>query len=506
MISDGFLTKLPLVQRGELVTSVVDKLIEKGELSEMVKLVYGPTPAKGVYEGHSTLPQRILDRIKTAKNMDDLTCNLGHLDEGIRIALFKEFTSAQLEEFARLLPESDTGRKLLYDINHEFGDEQRKSLELFRANRALQDGDYESAYKTFRKQGRTADIDALYQKIIAEPDWLKIDLALDISRESFGEQSAARLRDVMTLVLTDKVQERYDLHCKRGDVAKMLLGESLQGTFSTSVTERQQLRDIIASNVSVYELGNVDDEIRLTWAKLHTKDEPASAYGVMAQQGYNGQELLDAARSGLLRNEESHLDRERLTVSDIGKDVLGKLYKRDLPQNLRIGMARVLGATRILRRMSQEIYRATTQPGELRKPRNNGYDLQRAYDLWIEGEGSLDSPHFKNVRASLLGMTESGWFKYDPKDTEGRILWYETALTHHPEHAYKLAHNENDAALMARARSGIVGKDAKAALKFFAGQKDDTGVALAEEALAKKYGLPVESVKPYVTLLLKNDR
>ncbi|MBI4144778.1 hypothetical protein HY493_01070 [Candidatus Woesearchaeota archaeon] len=476
VISDGFLPKLPILQRAALVKGVIEGMVERGEISTAIKYVWTATPAKGLFDDYEGLVERVIDKTSRCEK-STLT------DDALEIILHNWPTDAVYRLAMQQSLDNEDRVELLSCVMKTLTPERKIQANVLLGEDTLKAGNVMAAFAYFKIAGAEDKMEGIYRQLLDAEDFPD-DLLFAVVNESVGDQRSVRAREVVTKAFEKKAGIGARLK-SFADVHKV----SLSGEQQDEITDR------VAKVTSEYDMHQCENQdLRRRWALAHWKDHPGTAYRIFVEQKVEGPDVIAAALLGLQKQTDRSLGNRELNVHDLAHEHLSDIY-RQAPRHLKVEIAETGKRYETLRELSKEFFEDWQKNPE----KDSGRELRRAYRCWIEGQGPLDHPYICQVRSAMIKTAlreQSAWSSpdFDCNDSEGHRSWFAEISTDH-RRAYEYVHGRNVPDLLDQARNAYAGSEPHKALREFADKQDTVGIELATAALAAKHGISVDAVK-----------
>ncbi len=489
VLANGVLPNAPLPERASLVNGIIYGLLEKGEWNEAIRLVYKDgSPARVLFDGDwDGLRKGILASVQQKRewyigdNVEDLLVNHGEAE-----LLYDIACKLPLEErkFAHILA----------TVEPKLPAEKMKEGYNAAAVRAEQRKDFAKAYRFYTRAENIAAISALYQNIFENFAPNNLEILLTIAEETNTTQNSRAGQTVYAVLNQPRL-----LGFSR-DTPRRLMGMVRKHKLALAKSQDDLLKDALVSQLALYELRDItehgDVNLPLRWAKFHAEDEPKEAYGVFKSRKYQGPEINLAVQQGLKNREEKHDHYQGLLPHDIDEPHLRQAYDSSSLE-IKVSIASHLKDNALLQDLSKQFS----------KQKKEG-SVERAYHLWIYGQGDQQDPYVEKLRASMIKKElkdeRPSASLFLPKDKIGNRRWYLQMVQRDPTVAYDIAKRIDDPALVSEVRILMVKKSPLDALhKFQSHRPEDTdtvGVNLALDALAKQYGVSRDKIDGYLAL------
>ncbi len=486
-LSKGGLEDFSVPEKSQLVNGIVDENLKRGRWQAVLYMIYrDPSNVSMLYDGdRSELKDRILESAQkcpgslTEKTMRTLK------DKGEQKLLFRLATETPFDY--------ETFEYLTYSIKDylsdpEQGIQRRKTLNLVLGKAAFKCKDFGNALRYFEEAENTEGIEEIYGEVISGKG-----ISDERSRGDIGERAA----------LADPTQKERKLRGlvlaalpKKGNINPWKAFQIFKkyGVLLSS-GERDMLYDrTAAENISIHDVKEADDsELSLRWAKKHTDSDPQEAYVILNKEEPDGKDVLMAANSGIKYSNDFQKEKYYgLPLSKINKTHLKKLLPK-APFDIKVEIARHLKDEKALKSLS-------------RKALEDG-NLDKAYNLWIEGKGNPKDPDISEIRTKLITGKVSGserFFLNFREDPVGAVEYYDALIKKRDfKEAHEIALNLGDEKRAQRTREKILGGDLERALSFFAcfrdkvkGEKEIEHIA---EKTAETNNVPTELVMDIIT-------
>jgi len=494
-LSDGDISGFPLVERGEIVTSIIAERLRLGRWQEVINMMYGDSGnADVLYEGdRDDLREDILNSaIKHPKSgnfrREDFVAlaKAGENDLLFRLAISIPFFSH--DAFMGIVDHVD---KSYFD--GEEGGQRKQILHQTAAIKAMKEREYGSAFGHFTKVGDNDGIGDVFEAVLAiedvhfhysgellekialsDPTQKNERLERIVLSSISGKKGGLRLRPLASFELFKK----HEVELSPGD----------KETFQRKVVES-------ASRYDVQKFSE-DPEMGLLWAKKHAKDEPKTAYLIFTQQEFNGAQVIAAVRAGL--ELESYQNKERvLETQEVNEPHLRKAYK-SASFDVKVRIASHLKDSKKLKELSRQAYRKS--------------DLGRAYSLWVAGKGDLNGDYIGGIRTALItdGVKDNhGYMTFlDNSDSVGMAEAHDTLMktdkgerTSNLGSAYEIALKLEDEGRTQRTREEIVAINPAWAVRSFTNEtrgEDREGLNYVLGVVATEHGVNREDLRRLV--------
>lgn len=475
ILADGVLPNSPAEDRFSLVKGILTGLLEKGRWEEALGLVYGNTPVRALFDGDwSSFRQQAIEAIQRGKEDYVSSATIKALIEKKETELLYHLALGRSQGRVRI-DHNDS----IYSVLHQNDLPRYRQLQIHHAEKELQEGNLLGAAQHFEDAGEKARALELYEKILENPqeNW---DKAFQAAYKF--ENRRKRLAGVVQKALSDD-QKLKDHRFVQS------LHELCKKEYLYLPPEDQAKLEEARVITSATPLEHSTPEQQLLWAKTHVHDSPQTAYLVFKEQKYEGPEILPAVKRGLQQPLREH-DNQKLDIRTVTPEHLRAVYA-EMPLELQVNIAYHLKDQPELRRLSKTYL----EQG----------NLNRAYQLWVHGDGDLHDWSFRELRARLIeaGLQErygssSFSFFLHPTDQEGYQKVVGAILDTRPETAYELAQQSRQEPLIQRTREVLLQRGPERAFDLFQRRNDPEGVTMALQTLAQKYELPLATVEKYV--------
>ncbi|HSU72991.1 MAG TPA: hypothetical protein VLJ21_04035 [Candidatus Binatia bacterium] len=499
VVSDGYLPTIPLAERGKLVRGVIAGLVENGDLSRAIKLVYTQTPARGLFEDWDEFRSTVVARLKKGRKGSlteealSIVANNWSTDDVYAIALTEGFHEEQ--------------RRRLFDtVQPKLTKEQSAAYFRFEGDIALKHGNYECAIEFLVQNAHSEHIDRVYTTILndkADRNALPYQMPWLVAlAEKSGNNKAVRQLEIARHALAKKVASWHDGHFHDVRLYDFVVEKKIPLTAEEMKRLRELSIDYIASE-SVLE--SEDAVLQKLWVTKRGKKDPATAYRLYGILGESGPDALAAAKAGLLNQDQD--GRALLKASDVQENHLRSLYAA-MPLWSRKEIAEHLKDATLLKDLAREFYAGWKPSQEAHEYRDRV--LNAVYDLWVKGKGSFDDPFIKNVRASMIekAMTRNTTPDFYREDILGLHEFFERVIDKNPQKAYDWVDHTDQQKLIQRAREKYATQDPAGAVRYFASslRNDMEGVRIATEALATQYKISIDVVQPFVQKIIDSNK
>lgn len=477
VISDGFLPKLPLLQRAALVKGVIEGMVERGEASAAIRYVWTATPAKGLFDDYAGLADKIIDKVSRSKKSS-------FTDEARQIITDNWPVDKRYQLAMQPSLHEQDRRKLLDQVMTSLTAEQQMKAYALLGEDALGRDDFVGAFGHFQSANAETKATKVYQRLLKGSDFSS-DALFAIVEKSRDDQRDARAAEVIARIFDKKMVWR---------VAGTLNAFADKHSVALSDAQQEELTDCVARGLSLYEAESCKKpDLRRRWALAHWKDHPGMAYQIFVEQKVEGPDVIAAALQGLQkRHGESFSGDSELHVSDIAPEHLPEVYSK-APRHLKFEIAKAGKRYETLRELSKEYFE------DWRKNPEKKTLLNDAYVCWAAGQGAFDDPYLCEVRSVMItealreNSSHGPYFKDD--DVEGHRAWF-AQIRADPKCAYKYAHGRNGLSdVLDNARKVYALLQPAEALREFADNQDVVGIELATAALATKHGVSVDAAK-----------
>ena len=479
-LSKDGLKGFSIPEKSQLVNGIVDENLKRGRWQAVLALIYeGCSNVDVLYDGdRSELRDRILESAqrcpgslaeKTIKTLKD---------KGEQELLFRLATEAPFDYETLEFLKNSIGN---YLSDPEQGAQRTKTLSLVLGRAAFEHKEVRNALRYFEEVEDTEGIGKIFEAVISGEE------VSYHPREDIGKRAAlvdptqkeSRLKRLVLAALPSKGNinpwEAFQIF-KKYDVP-------------LSLRQRNILYNRAAEEISIHDVKEADDlELSLRWAKKHTDSDPPEAYLILNEEEPNGKDVLRAAISGIKCEREY----DRLPLDKISETHLKKLLLK-APFDIRVEIAGYFKDEKALRNLSREAL----------KDKN----LDKAYNLWIEGKGNPKDPDISKVRTKLITgrVSGSGHFFLDfRKDPVGAVEYYGALMNAGDfREAHEIALKLEDEERAQRTREKMLEGDLEKTLSFFADfggeAKDRKGIELIAEKVAETHNVPTELVREIIT-------
>lgn len=249
--------------------------------------------------------------------------------------------------------------------------------------------------------------------------------------------------------------------------------------------DQEKLEEAVVITAS-YSPQELKPEQHLLWAKTHFQEQPSTAYAIFKKQKYEGPEVLEVVKIGLQR--QIPHGGQKIEVQNVVPEHLQAVYA-EMPLEQQVDIAYHLKDNPELLRLSRT-YQVQDR-------------LERAYELWVHGDGDLRDELFRALRARLIETKlqekhGSSFSFLHPTDQEGHQQVILAILETRTEKAYELAQQSRQEPLIQRTREVLLQREPERAFDLFQRRNDPEGVTMALTALAQKYEIPLAMVEKYV--------
>jgi len=399
-LKSGELQKLPRDARGRVVDEMIDQKLTAGRWQGVVEMIFGGIGKADVLYGGDLeeLRGRIIDSVKILPSQDIGADVLEILKEkqerellyGIAMAS-ERFSFNNIEGIVSPLFEDP-----------EKGAEREKEFHTRAARLYFEGGNYRSALEHFVAIQDSDGVTDVFEKGLAK-----------IIEERYVEDETRRFVLDAAVYNPEHKNERlrrFILTTLEGGISireafNLFKGHDVQLTEE----ERTALYDSAAANFSSHDLTEwaddytgrgrdrkqveIDPVLSLLWARKHAEERPEESYTIFTNQGYEGPEVLRAARRGLeIELEHPHEKyASSLSAHNISQEHLRAVYS-EVPLRLRKDIA-------ILLREHEDFnYRESLQ--QISREAEEEGNLELAYDCWSLGGG--DEETLTKIRSNLI--------------------------------------------------------------------------------------------------------
>ncbi len=491
-LSNGELSNFPLVERGRIANGIITEKLRLGKWQGVVQMMYGGFgKADALYEGdRNELREGIfksaLEHPKSTqfgRETLEALSKAGESDLIFRLAT--NIPTLNYEDFNAVVSHVDSD----YFNDAEQGAQRKQTLHQKAANKAMEEGKYDSAFHHFSEIGDTEGVSQAFDAVLTTEGRYSSGELLERIALSDPSQKDERLKRVVLSSISEEkglnplaAFQLYKKHC-----------------VDLSSDEIEALRGKVAEKASRYDIERKfanDPEERLLWAKKHTKDEPRLAYSIFRQQKLGGMQVIAAVKAGL--SLEMYQNEERaLSPSEVSETHLRRAYK-SAPFDVKIKIASHLKDSEELRALSRQAH-------------ENG-KLDTAYRLWVAGEGNLDEGYIDGIRTALIADGIENHFGYmtalDRSDKKGMAEAYDTLMstdkgrrTDNLRQAYEIALDLRNEERIQRAREEIVAISPEWAIRNFTSQtrgNDERGLDYVLGVVSSQHGIEQGELKRLV--------
>lgn len=498
-LANGQLTTFPLLERGRIATTIVDEKLRLGRWETVIQMIYGGFgKADALFEGdRAQLRERILASLQQhprthhsfgQKTLDALV-RANEID-----LLFKLGTSIPLdyESFNNLMRSIPS--EYLKDAVH--GEERTRDFHKIAGKRALDEKEYGDALRHFTAIKDTASIATIFEQTMANQD-SSLGLLESIAL-SDQAQREARLQQIVQycLAVNPNVSRR------EGEAVEVFEMVRKQGIV-LSDEQKAVLHARIAKEARTYDFDNKkigkDPTLLLMWAKEHATTDPRHAYEIFKEQGFEGDEVLQAVREGLAlehyKNEHRVLEPYQVTELH-----LRRVYE-SAPFKVQVRIACHLRDKQKL----QDLSRRAKKRGK----------FEDAYRFWVSGEGDMNGKYITAIRERLIRDAMKNDHDYmnmsflADNDREGHIRAFDALMAQtendkrHLEVAHGLAFKMGDEERTQRARERMFACSPEWALGCFGRKsrsdaRDEKGINYVINTIASQHGVAPSTLKDLV--------
>lgn len=511
VLNNGAIPNSPLMERAALVRGMLQGMLDEGSWQSALQSVYTPqTTVRSLFDGDYA--QFKNDVIVSAAGRKETA----HIEKDTFEVLRKNWTPDELYELAmKGNIHEESFIHIMESITDKLSDDKKRQAHLVLAQRYITQGNREYAYKEFMRAGAEEDVEKLFMETLAKPDrYGRHDLkfALKIAEDTKDQtKRGTRIGTVLKHAATIIAQKKADSGF--GDFDGFALYNLItKHAIPFEPKELDHIVELAARDAQEYQIRDIEDgPLQLRWAQTHYKERPGTAYRMFKSHKYEGAEVVESARLGLL-NHQQHAHNEnisQLSIERVAQDDLKAIMRYEgLPWELRANVAAHLKDVKTLREMSHKFYKRAQKNKHVEQ---RVRDLRTAYNLWFNAEGSTTDSYANKLRAELTlhEVKENGraylhWLNW--KDVEGHRQAHAILLKHDAAFAaydigtrlYRETNNLADAALVQTARERAVKKNPEHAFKHFLSEKDEVGVNLAMAGISEKYNLSPNTLKPFL--------
>ncbi len=494
VINNGVLESLKVMERSSLVKGVIDVLVEQGRVSKAIELVYGQSPARGVFDGWDEFKTQIKQKMKGwTKGVTDEACE----------ALLKHWEPEELGEIMENLLVNPHGNerdyRLAEQVHKKMTPEHWAQYHVREGERELAQGKFLDAYQSFDYGGDEARKTQLYNTLLGDAGkhW---QLLLTIEDKFL--HSTHEAEQILKRALTsDEIANPVAFY----DWVK-------SSPFATP-EQKKRFRHLAAKeNGKHYD----DPELMVPWAQKNWKQHPRKAYEIFVEHAPKDECVLKSAAlalnaeysahnwDALQRNGRNH--HEGLRFEEVKPEHLKTIVDK-LTTEVKIEYYEEQGNAKKLREFSKLFYKAgldalnNSKLHDFNREQESTRAFNRAYDLWVTGAGALDDTFIKGVRGHLIEKAVKSEYNripdFDWNDTRGQQEFFD-AIKGQERRAYRFAIEHGHLAMVNQARLAYVNKHPAEALNDCADRNDLLGMKLAQDALAKKYGLKSDDLTQYM--------
>jgi len=479
-LSRGGLEDFSVPEKSQLVNGIVDENLKRGRWQAVLAMVYGDFSNVNIlYDGNrSKLKDRILESAqKCPGSLTEKTMTILK-DKGEQELLFRLATEAPFDYETLGFLTHSIGN---YLSDSEQGTQRTKKLNLVLGRAAFEHKNLEEALEYFEKVENTEGIGEIFEAVISGKE-----ISDEYSRGDIGERAAladptqreSRLKRLVLRAIRKRNINPWKAFqiFKKYDVPLSLLEKSI---LYNRAAERVSIQDVKEAN---------DSELNLRCAKKNIDSNPRDAYPILNKEEPDGEDVLRAAISGIKCEKEYH----GLSLDKISDAHLKKLLSK-APFDVRVEIAGYFKDEKALRNLSREALKEG--------------NLDKAYNLWIEGKGNLEDPDISKVRTKLIIGKVSGserFFLDFRKDPIGAVEYYDALMkAKNVREAYEIALNLKDEERTQRTREKMLEGDLEKTLSFFTDfggeAKDRKGIELIAEKVAETHNVPTELVREIIT-------
>lgn len=479
-LENGELKTFPLVERGQIVDSIVSEKLARGQWSRVVEMIYGGLGNAGaLFDGdRDELKKNIVESASRDKKSKDIDCSIEKIlvDSGevnLLLDLAVNLDSMNYENF--------------HGLHRYFSQAERiGEFDKIVGRKAVEEGRYSIALAYFKRASGNDGITELFDLLIENPF---------SGRKSFISDGKSVLEEIASYDPELK-EERLALIVRNGlDGRGVSPATALKLSKDHDITlegrEESRLYDLIVGSIGACDVTRSrDPRLRLLWAKRFASESPKEAYDIFVNHGYEGGELKSALLSGLIAKKERYSYETRLDVSKVKPDHLRLVYEQ-VPLEVKVRIARVLEDKAKLKDLSEKFLEKR--------------DHDKAYRLLVEGEGDLESDDANSLRGQLIDEGINGNYvsiHIGRGDKAGMRQAYDVLMRKRGkkrqdclEEAYKFALRMENESLVQRARKAMVKVDSVWALGKFRG--DSVGVDYVVGLVSKEQGVDLDTVKPF---------
>ena len=482
-LSKGGLESFSVPEKSQLVNGIVDESLKRGTWQAVLAMIYGGFSNVDIlYDGdHSELKNGILESAQRCPGTLTEKTITALKDKGEQELLFRLATEAPFDYETLGFLKNSIGN---YLSDPEQGAQRTKTLSLVLGRAAFKHKNLEDALRYFEEVENTEGIGKIFEEVVSGEEY-------GYSRGDIGERAAladptqkeSRLKKLVLAALPKKgninpwkafkIFKKYDV--------------------PLSLRQRNILYNRAAERVSIQDVKKADDsELSLRCAKKNTDSDPRRAYPILNKEEPDGEDVLRAAISGI-KYDGDFQEREYygLPLNQISKAHLKKLLLK-APFDIRVKIAGHFKDEKTLRNLSREALKEG--------------NLDKAYNLWVEGKGNLEDLDISKVRTKLITGKVSGserFFLDFRKDPVGAVEYYNALMNAGGfKEAHEIALNLEDEKRAQRTREKILGGDPEKALLFFRcfrdkvkGEKEIEHVA---ERAAETHNVPTELVRDII--------
>ncbi len=474
VLSNGLFVEQDLLQRSSIVHGILEGILARGDWQVAVRLVHEQGVVKGLFDGdYARFYANVVGSAeKVGGPIHDSTMDVllrdtkhGGPDVLYQVALRSDMKREEL-------------RKVFSKVQGHLDVDKRRGFYRHLGSLAVADGEFGHAASYYRDAGDTQAVHALFGRMLERPSHNLYQLL------GIAKADGDRVRDILVRAARDP--ELTDKHC-----ALHIYREAEKARIVFDEPDRKRVVALMIDALSYGEIGTHKSDVCLAWALGHVSTDAGTAYEIFRGQNYAGVERDEAVITGIERgyrhSQSSHYE---LHPFGVDRTDLERVYDR-LSIEARAAVARVIGLPQArFQALSREFAAAGS--------------VQRAYCLWMEGEGSVEDSYLIGLRDTLIDTSladarrssfaspSTHWLHH--LDAVGHGIMYDRAVDEFPDVAYDLARRIKDEDRVLRSRSCMIAASPEDALRTFRNKGDDVGTNMALSTLAEKYHVPYETL------------
>jgi len=520
VLENGILPSANVTERSQVVTGLIDGLIEQGKWRDVVRIMYNENDrtAQMFYDGDE---ETFDERIVTAVKSDDIfTDRDGDLEDDIFRLLGKNGKERIIFNIGTLTEglSHNKANQLIwkaYNFSEEgSGTVSKDEYNIARINLAqsVQESEPDFALQVFTDHKFQEGIEQLYDSHMKKFSLDNVDFLID---------TAKGFKFLPFLGYREKVKEVVvkALHTKGKEECEGL-GKTLYSLVANEHISLKHRDQMALERLAVLHLSDHDvtyrydgsfpsrvietpyTNLRLRWAHTHWKEHPIKAYEIFKEKGHSSKKVIQTAKKAFIGYHNKSYDERKNDSFSFGsfrQEDVEQFYKSLPKGNLD------------LRTTATRMVKDKEELAVLSAAYQKKGDAKEAYDLRIESSKAFNEDEQfitkvvdKRIDDDIADEIKNKWggrflnFHWISKDDSISYEHaYDKTVEEFPAAAFRLAKGKEDQPRVHQARKKMfkVNDNYGALLEFFREHQDPQGYQGALRKLSQEYGTTPASVE-----------